>query len=93
MGGMCPTRMSLHCRTPPTESGSAVISGIWQKVKIKIIKKKKVVENFETVIHFVICSLGAEDGSDHELLIAKFRLKWKKTGKTTRTVRYDLNLL
>ena len=30
-------------------------------------------------------------GSDHELLIAKFRLKLKKTGKTTRPFRYDLN--
>ena len=30
-------------------------------------------------------------GSDHELLIAKFRLKLKKVGKTTRPVRYDLN--
>ena len=30
-------------------------------------------------------------GSDHELLIAKFRLKWKKVGKTTRPFRYDLN--
>ena len=28
--------------------------------------------------------------SDHELLIAKFRLKLKKVGKTTRPVRYDL---
>ena len=30
-------------------------------------------------------------GSDHELLITKFRLKLKKTGKTTRPFRYDLN--
>ena len=30
-------------------------------------------------------------GSDHELLIAKFRLKSKKVGKTTRPFRYDLN--
>ena len=34
---------------------------------------------------------GADCGSDHELLIAKFRLKLKKVGKTTRTFRYDLN--
>ena len=34
---------------------------------------------------------GAGCGSDHELLIAKFRLKLKKVGKTTRTFRYDLN--
>ena len=35
--------------------------------------------------------LGAHCGSDHELLIAKFRLKLKKVGKTTRPFRYDLN--
>ena len=34
---------------------------------------------------------GVDYGSDHELLIAKFRLKWKKVGKTTRPFRYDLN--
>ena len=34
---------------------------------------------------------GADYCSDHELLIAKFRLKLKKVGKTTRSFRYDLN--
>ena len=34
---------------------------------------------------------GADYGSDHELLIAKFRLKLKKVEKTTRPFRYDLN--
>ena len=34
---------------------------------------------------------GADYGSDHELLISKFRLKLKKVGKTTRPFRYDLN--
>ena len=34
---------------------------------------------------------GVDCGSDHELLIAKFRLKLKKVGKTTRPFRYDLN--
>ena len=55
-------------------------------------------------IHYILCSqrwrssiqsaktrLGADCGSDHELLIAKFRLKLKKVGKTTRPFRYDLN--
>ena len=35
--------------------------------------------------------LGADSGSDHELLIAKFRLKLEKVGKTTRPFMYDLN--
>ena len=34
---------------------------------------------------------GADCGSDHELLIAKFRLKLKKVGETTRPFRYGLN--
>ena len=35
--------------------------------------------------------LGADYSSDHELLIAKFKLKLKKVGKTIRPFRYDLN--
>ena len=34
---------------------------------------------------------GADCGSDHEIFIAKFRLKLKKLGNTTRSFRYDLN--
>ena len=34
---------------------------------------------------------GADCGSGHELLIAKFRIKFKNVGKTTRPFRYDLN--
>ena len=36
-------------------------------------------------------SPGADCGSDHELLITKFRLKLKKLGKTARPFSYDLN--
>ena len=35
--------------------------------------------------------LGADCGPDHEVLIAKFSLKLKKVGKTTRPFRYDIN--
>ena len=52
-------------------------------------------------IVYILCSqwwrnslqsrLGADCGSDHELLIAKFRLKLKKVGKTTRSFIYELN--
>ena len=35
--------------------------------------------------------LRTDCGSDHELLIAKFRLKLKEVGKTTRPFKYDLN--
>ena len=60
--------------------------------------------NTENQIDDILCSqrwrssiqltktrLGADCGSDHEILIAKFRLKLKKVGRTTRPFRYDLN--
>ena len=48
-------------------------------------------EDGETLYSQAKTRLGADCGSDHELLIAKFRLKLKKVGKTTRPFRYDLN--
>ena len=60
--------------------------------------------NTENQINFILCSQrwrssiqsaktrpGVDCGSDHELLIAKFRVELKKVGKTSRLVRYDLN--
>ena len=59
---------------------------------------------YQNQIDYILCSqrgkssiqsakarLGADCGSDHELLITKFRLKLKKVEKTTRPFRYDLN--
>ena len=34
---------------------------------------------------------GDDCGSDHQLLIAKFKCEWKKVGKSTRPFRYDIN--
>ena len=48
-------------------------------------------QRWRSSIQSVKTRLGADCGSYHELLIAKFRLKWKKVGKTTRPFRYDLN--
>ena len=45
----------------------------------------------ESFIQLAKTRLGAGCGSDHELLIAKFRLKLKKVQKITRPFRYDLN--
>ena len=45
----------------------------------------------DKVYTFSKTRLGANCGSDHELLIAKFRHKLKKVGKTTRPFRYDQN--
>ena len=60
--------------------------------------------NTEIRLFYILCSqrwrssiqsakakLGADCGSDHQLFIARFRLKLKKVGKTTRPFRYDLN--
>ena len=59
---------------------------------------------YQNQIDYILCSQrwrssiqsaktipGADCGSDNELLIAKFRLKLKKVGKTTRSFRYELN--
>ena len=52
-------------------------------------------KNAGVACHFLLqCMKGKSEsdcGSDHDLLIAKFRLKLKKVGKTTRPFRYDLN--
>ena len=45
----------------------------------------------EKIIQSAKTRLGADFGSDHELLIDKFRLKLKKVERTTRPFRYDLN--
>ena len=45
----------------------------------------------ETLIQSAKTRPGADCGSDHELLIAKFRLNWRKQGKITRPFTYDLN--
>ena len=61
-------------------------------------------DQYQNQIDYIICNqrwrssiqsaktrLGADCGLDHELLIAKFRLKLEKVGKTTRSFRYDVN--
>ena len=48
-------------------------------------------QKWRSSIQSAITRPGADCGSDHELLIAKFRLKLKKAEKTTRPFRYDLN--
>ena len=48
-------------------------------------------QRWRSPIQLAKTRLGADCGSDHELLLAKFRLKLKKVGKTTRPFRYDLN--
>ena len=53
--------------------------------------KVKSLSNGRHSIQLAKARPGADCGSDHELLVAKFRLEVKKAGKTTRPFRYDLN--
>ena len=50
-----------------------------------------VAKDGETLYNQQKIRLGADCGSDHELLIAKFRLELKKVGENTKPFRYDLN--
>ena len=59
--------------------------------KIRLIIFFAVKDGEALYIHSAKTRLGADCGSDHELLIVKFRLELKKLGKTTRLFRYDLN--
>ena len=48
-------------------------------------------QRWRSTIQSAKTRLGADCGSDHELLVVKLRFKLKKVGKTTRSFRYDLN--
>ena len=54
-------------------------------------KESDMTERLHSYIQSAKTWLGVGCGSDHELLIAKFRLKLKKVGKHSRPFRYDLN--
>ena len=62
--------------------------GVCNKVRVYLQGAK---QRWRSSIQSAKTRPGADRGSDHELLIAKFRLKLKKVGKTTRPFRYDLN--
>ena len=52
---------------------------------------KDVLQRWRSCIQSAKTRPGADCGSDHQLLIAKFRLKLKKVRETTRPARYNLN--
>ena len=62
-----------------------------EKAGLKLNIQKTKIQRWRSSIQSPKTRPGADCGSDHELLIAKFRLKLKKVGKTTRPFRYDLN--
>ena len=85
------------------ENALVIANTLFQQHKRRLYTWTSPDGQHQNQIDYIICSqrwrsiqpakirLGADCGSDHELLIAKFRLKLKKAGKTTRTFRYDLN--
>ena len=86
------------------ENALVIANTLFQQHKRKLYTRISPDAPHQNQIDYILCSqrwrstiqsartrLGADCGSDHELLIAKFRLKWKKVGKTTRPFRYDLN--
>ena len=86
------------------ENALVIANTLFQQHKRRLYTWTSPDGRHQNQIDYILCSqrwrnsiqsatirLGADYGSDHELLIAKFRLKLKKVGKTTRPFRYDLN--
>ena len=86
------------------EKALVIANTIFQQHKRRLYTWTSPDGQYQNQIDYILCSQrwrssirsaktrwGADCGSDHELLIAKFRFKLKKVGKTTRPFRYDLN--
>ena len=81
-----------------------IVNTLFQQPKIWLYTWTSLDGQYQNKTDYILCSQGwrssiqsantrleADCGSNHELFIAKFRLKLKKVGKTTRPFRYDLN--
>ena len=86
------------------ENTLVIVNTLFQQHKRRLYTWTSPDGQHQNQIDYILCSQrwrssiqsartrpGADCGSDHELLIAKFRLTLKKVGKTTRSFRYDLN--
>ena len=93
-------RLAEFCQ----ENALVITNTLFQKHKRRLYTWKWPDGQYWYQIDYILCSqrwrssiksaktrLGADCSSDHELLIAKFRLKLKKVGETTGPLRYDLN--
>ena len=93
-------RLTEFCQ----EKALVIANTLFQQHKRKFYTWTSPDGQHQNQIDYILCSqrwrisiqsaktrLGTDCGSDHELLIAKFRLKLKKVGKTVRPFRYDLN--
>ena len=91
MNRVLPRKCTGHSKHPlPTTQGKTLHMDItrWSTQKSDYVLCR---QRWRSSIQSTKTRPGADCGSDHELLIAKFRLKLKKVGKTTRPFRYDLN--
>ena len=86
------------------ENSLVIANTLFQQHKRRLYTRTSPDGQHRNQINYILCSQrwrnsiqlektrpGADYGSDHELLIDKFRLKLKKVWKTTRPFRYDLN--
>ena len=86
------------------ENALVIANTLFQQHKRRLYTRTSPDGQHRNQIDYILCSqrwrssiqstktrLGADCGSDQECLIAKFRLKLTKVGKTTRPFRYDLN--
>ena len=95
----------MHTPTEFCQENTLVIANtLFQQNKRRLYTWTSPDGQYKNQIDYILCSQrwrssiqsaktrpGADCGSDHKLLIAKFRLKVKKVGKTIRPFRYDLN--
>ena len=93
-------RLTKFCQ----ENALVIASTLFQQHKRRLYTRTSPDGQYRNQMDYILCSQrwrssiqsaktrpGADCGSDRELLIAKFRHKLKKVGKTTRPFRYDLN--
>ena len=86
------------------ENAWVIANTLFQQHKRRLYMWTSPGGQYQNLIDYILCSQrwrrsielaktrpGADCGSNHELLIAQFRLKLKKVGKTTRPYRHDLN--
>ena len=93
-------RLTEFCQ----EDALVIANTLFQQHNRRVYTWKSPDGQYQNQIDYILCShrwrssiqsaktrSGDDYGSDHELLIAKFRLKLKKVGKTSRPFRYDIN--
>ena len=86
------------------EEALVIANTLFQQCKRRLYTWTSPDSQYQNQIDYILCSqrwrnsmqsaktrLGADCGSHHGILIAKFRIKQKKVGKITRPFRYDLN--